>query len=153
MMQPALSRFGLIFTWVVIFFVLVFVTELTLAPWDTAIERPEVGTWQRTLNDFFERTPGNMSLAALLIVASILTLRRRPARLQWVAGNLIFVGLLFSVFMVAALVNNAVFPYPPVSYDPTYHGYHRSVIPGLAVLLVCAGWLIWQVRAAPAPNA
>lgn len=152
-MQTVLSRFGLILTWVVIFLVVVMITEFTLAPWDTAIERPEVGTWQRTLNDFFERTPGNMSLAALLIVASVLTLRRTPARFQLVAGNLIFAGLLFSVFMIAALVNNAVFPYPPVAYDPTFRGYHRSVIPGLAVLLVCAGWLIRQIRAAPAPNA
>jgi hypothetical protein len=57
--------------------------------------------------------------------------------------------LLFVVFMLAAMLNNAVLSYPTgVPYDPTYHGYHRSVIPGMAVLLACALWLGWQRRAA-----
>jgi hypothetical protein len=54
--------------------------------------------------------------------------------------------------MVAAMVNNAIFPYPDVPYDPSYPGYYRSVLPGLVVAGVCAVWLWWQSRAGISNN-
>jgi hypothetical protein len=56
-------------------------------------------------------------------------------------------GVLVIAFMLAALLNNWLFPYPPVLYDPTYQGYHRSLLPGGVMLGVCAAWLLWQRRA------
>lgn len=44
----------LIGTWLFLFYTLTFYTSLIMTPWDTAITRPDVGTWQHTLNDFFE---------------------------------------------------------------------------------------------------
>jgi hypothetical protein len=46
------------------------------------------------------------------------------------------------------MVNNAVYPYPPVLYDPNYPGYYRSVIPMTAVIAVCAVWFYGQIRLA-----
>jgi hypothetical protein len=150
-MRKTISLLLLICSWLVVFFILMVLTEFVLAPWDTAIHQPEIGTWQRTVNDFFVQEPGNLVIASLLIVASIyLTWRQRAYPLWALAlGNVVFAVLVMGLFMGAAIVNNAVFPYPPVLYDPNYHGYHRAVIPGLIVALVCTAWLRWQIRLSP----
>ncbi|MBZ0300738.1 MAG: hypothetical protein K8J31_13395 [Anaerolineae bacterium] len=141
----------LIATWVLLFYTLTFLTTLILAPWDTALVRPDLGTWQRSANDFFESAPGQYVVALGLIVLSVRlgwAGLRCDHDLRWrfaVINGLCFCAMLV-VFMAAALLNNAVFPYPPVSYDPTYEGYHRAVIPGLALLAVCAVWLMSQRR-------
>lgn len=138
--------------WLLLFLTLTILTEFILVPWDTAIERPEVGTWQRTLNDFFETSPGQWSisvpLTGLSILAGVGVLRRKPeAGWRLAVVNLICVAVLWGAFLLAAMLNNWLHPYPPVLYDPTYHGYYRSIVPGLAVLGVCALWLLWQRRA------
>lgn len=144
---------ALLTSWALLFFWLTLATELIFAPWDTAITQPEIGTWQRTLNDFFATEPGNLTLAVLGVGASmLLTLmawRRGYRHLLRLAGiNLLCFGVLIAAFMPAALLNNAIFPYPPVLYDPTFEGYHRSVLPGSVMLTICAGWLWWQRRVA-----
>jgi hypothetical protein len=143
----------LLLSWALLFFWLTIATELIFAPWDTAVTRPEIGTWQRTLNDFFETEPGNLSLAVLGVGISVLltitALRRGYSNLWRLAIiNLICFGVLFAAFTPVAMLNNAIFPYPPVLYDPTYEGYHRSVLPGGVMLAICAGWLWWQRRVA-----
>jgi hypothetical protein len=144
---------ALLLSWTLLFFWLMIETELLFAPWDTAVTRPEIGTWQRTLNDFFETSPGNLTFVVLGVGASIaLTLaaiRRGSSNLLRLAGiNLLCFGVLLLVFTPVTLLNNAIFPYPPVLYDPTYYGYHRSVLPGGVMLAICAGWLLWQRRVA-----
>ncbi len=145
-MRKIIGLLLLVLSWIVIFYILRILTEFVFVPWDTAITRPEIGTWQRTLNDFFELPPGNFLIASLLTLTSIyLTTRRTHHLLLVVAvGNIVFALLVMGVFMVAALVNNALFPHPPVAYDPTYRGYYRSIIPGLTLALACCGWLRWQ---------
>ena len=119
-MRKIISLLLLLFSWMVIFFILMVLTEFTLSPWDTAIHQPEIGTWQRTLNDFFQREPGNLLFASLLVIMSMALTRRSQAySLAVIAlGNLIFAALVMGLFSAAATVNNAVFPYPPVLYDP-----------------------------------
>lgn len=146
-MKRVPGMIALMASWLVVFWVLSFLTEFVLVPWDTAVVRPETGTWQRTLNDFFEQPPGSLLVPVLLVTGSvILVIRSRQQRFfHFAALNLIFAGSAFALFTVAAMVNNAVFPYPPVLFDPDYRGYYRSVIPGLTVALACAGWLAMQV--------
>lgn len=153
-MRRLIGIAALVLTWVMLFYSLLLVTELVLVPWDTAIHRPEVGTWQRTLNDFFEVAPGSYSIAILLtgisIVLAYRALRRSPkAGLHLAVLNLIFVLVLFVAVIAAALINNHIlFPYPPVLYDPMYRGFHRSILPVIAISLVCAGWFMTQRRVA-----
>jgi SNF family Na+-dependent transporter len=142
----------LIATWLALFFVLSFFTSLILAPWDTAIDMPEVGTLARTANDYFATSPGASSIAIVLLIISLsLTIPALRKRLdtwyQFAGTNLMCLAALLLVFAPAAMINNNIlFPYPPVMYDPNYNGYHRSVFPGLVILVVCIGWLLWQRR-------
>ncbi len=141
----------LIGSWLLIFFTLTFFTELIMAPWDTAIHLPEVGTWQRTLNDFFDFSLGKYLLSVPVILLNIWLVasnRAKPAFLGHVVmGNLVFVGALWALFMLAAAINNQIlYPYPPVAYDPNYRGYHLSVFPMAVMLAACAGWVMWQRR-------
>ncbi len=140
-------------TWLILFGILTFFTQLIMVPWDTAITQPELGTWQRTLNDFFASVPGYFLFSASILVMSIvlsLKIIRGQSRhlLILIAGNIVFAVVLWGVFLIAISVNNAVlFPYPDVNYYPSYAGFHRSIFPGLCILLVCAIWLFWQKRA------
>ncbi|MFN8374942.1 MAG: hypothetical protein U0694_18960 [Anaerolineae bacterium] len=142
----------LLLSWGVLFFLWMLLTELILVPWDTAIERPEVGTLARTVNDFFEAAPGAYILPTIVLALSLwLTfpaLRRRlTTAYSFAAINFACVGLCIIFFTFSALINNnLLFPYPPVLYDPNYIGYHRSALPGLVALAVLMGWLLWQRR-------
>jgi hypothetical protein len=138
-------------TWLAILFTATLFTELIMAPWDTAIVLPEVGTWQRTVNDFFDHG-GALVVGTVLTVAGIaLTrprfLRSRHIRLKLALGNLAFVGAMWAVFMLATFINNQfLYPYPSVTYDPGYAGFHRSVLPMTAQVVIWALWLLWLRR-------
>lgn len=141
----------LVVTWLAVFYTVSLFTELILAPWDTALVRPEIGTWQRTLNDFFENG-GALVVSVPVVLASItlaLPMLRQNSLVLFnlMVGNLAFCTALWVAFLAAAFINNQVlFPYPPVTYDPTYEGFHRSVLPMAAQLVVCAAWLLWLRR-------
>ncbi|HLU09492.1 MAG TPA: hypothetical protein VK003_07475 [Oceanobacillus sp.] len=141
----------LVLTWLILYYTLAFFTSLIMAPWDTALTRPELDTWQRSLNDLFE-TGGGQIVALALMLASmgvvLPSLRRRPSlAIQYVMSNAIFWCLLLIVFYAAAMINNNVlYPYPSVPYDPNYQGFHRSVFPGISILALCIGWLLWLRR-------
>src|SRR5690606_33475878 len=72
----------LVLTWLILYYTLAFFTSLIMAPWDTALTRPELDTWQRSLNDFFE-TGGGQIVALAFMLASmgvvLPSLRRRPS--------------------------------------------------------------------------
>lgn len=142
----------LIGIWLALFFTLTLFTELIMAPWDTAIDIPPVGTPERAFNDFFDFSLGkyllSIPLVGLSVGVTILMYRRNPHSLwHFAAGHAIFVGLLWVLFMIASAINNQLlYPYPPVLYDPNYRGYHRSVFPMSVILVACAGWILWQHR-------
>ena len=106
-----------------------------------------VGTWQRSLNDFFNSDPGRLTISVPFILVNIyltlLTLRRNPARINHLIGRMwLFIPLLMLIWYVAVLLNNVINPYPPVLYDPHYRGFHLSVIPRVAIIGLCAFWLL-----------
>ena len=72
----------LLLTWILLFYTLTFFTQLIMTPWDTALHMPEIGTWQRTLNDFFGYRGGKFLFSVPLIVLSagltLNALRTRP---------------------------------------------------------------------------
>ena len=134
-----------------LFFITLLWSELILVPWDTAIVRPEIGTLARTVNDFFERAPGSyIAPVTVTVIGVLLTLRayrQRPST-GTLARALVYHALCFAGIIgfgvISFQVNNAVYPYTAVGYDPTYHGYYRSIIPGLTALGVLAAW-IWAL--------
>jgi hypothetical protein len=136
--------------WIAYFYVLTFLTQLTFTPWDGAVDWPAVGTWQRTLNDFFATDPGRLLLSVPVVIGSIYltisNLHRHPdninrvVRLSW-----LFIPILLLTWYVAVTLNNTLYPYPPVIYDPNYRGFHLTLIPGMALVGLCVVWLLrWQ---------
>jgi hypothetical protein len=142
----------LLFLWFALFTLFTIFTEFTLVPWDTSIVRPEIGTWQRTVNDFFERSPGQYALSIPIVLLSIgLTFyayRRNPDSLtRLVMIHAIFIPLIFIVWWAAVLLNGQLF-ITPAGYDPSAAGFHRSILPMTTVLITCIIWFWQHVRAA-----
>lgn len=145
-------------TWLMVFFSLTLLTALNMAPWDTAVQIPEAGTWQRTLNDFFAYSAGQYLLSIPVVVLSMVAAWRaihsEPARIgRMAAGNAVFIVATWAAMLAAWSINNHVlFPYPPVLYDPNYRGFHRSVLPMSVLLASCAIWFAWQKRGSVIPT-
>jgi len=141
-------------TWLFLLFTLTLFTELIMAPWDTAIHLPEVGTWQRTLNDFFDFSFGQFLISLPVVLVSIaVTVAAYRSRSQvlprLVIGNALLAVSVWLLVMLASAINNQIlYPYPSVLYDPNYRGYHLSILPMFALLSACAVWFIWQRRLA-----
>src|SRR5437868_12371208 len=93
-------KFGLLLlAWIAIFYILTFFTQLTFTPWDGAIDWPNVGTWQRTLNDFFASDPGRLILSVPFILGSVYltvtTIRFHPDRFnRLIALSWLFIPIL-----------------------------------------------------------
>lgn len=141
-------------TWLFLLFTLTVYTELIMAPWDTAIHLPEVGTWQRTLNDFFDLSIGQFIISVPVVLVSIAVTfaawRSQPQLLpRLVVGNAVLAVSIWVLVLGASAINNQIlFPYPPVLYDPNYRGYHLAILPMTALLAACGVWFMWQRRLA-----
>lgn len=63
----------LIVTWFFLFFFIKGIVEMLLVPWDTIQVqfRPEIGTWERSLNDFFEAGIGAVLPSIIFIIGSL----------------------------------------------------------------------------------
>ncbi|NIN96545.1 MAG: hypothetical protein GTO49_16560 [Anaerolineae bacterium] len=91
----------LVGTWALISFFMLGATEGWLVPWDCVHVslRPPLGTWARTINDFFEGPPGSFLPAlgfvlvsvALFLVATLRTRRRTLLPGALAVTNLAFV--------------------------------------------------------------
>jgi hypothetical protein len=148
---------ALILAWIALFYVFTFFTELTLTPWDGALDWPDVGTWQRTLNDFFAADPGRLIISIPVLLISICltisTLRRNPAAINHLLRlHYAFIPLFLLAWLVSVALNHWVNPYPPVQYDPNFRGFHLTIIPGIGIIGSCLIWLWQQVRTANAPT-
>lgn len=150
----------LLFTWLVVFGWLALLTETLLVPWDLIHVdfRPPVGSWSRTVNDFFEGSRGDRLLGQIVVGASaaafvfrMLRARRRHLVVQGFFGaNLLYLIGGFALVMMARAISGVLFP----GYGtPVGVGLHGSALP-LAVLatttavLLAALWTI-EVRSAP----
>ncbi|MCA9884930.1 MAG: hypothetical protein KC708_18265 [Anaerolineae bacterium] len=139
---------GLLATWAFIYFFLVLETEFILVPWDTTLIRPDIGTWQRTLNDFFEVGIGSWIIPAGVVIANMLMalrLLRRRRILPWkfIINNALFVWMFIPMMLLVAQLNNTIFPPTAADFEP---GYYRSIIPGLVVVLLTSIWFMVQGR-------
>ena len=124
-----------------------------LAPWSMFPElAPPVGTWQRTLNDFFDQAP-NAYLPAIGAVGISLGLfimgAFRAARnsrwgtfpLVFAATHLAFVAIEFLLAVVGVYqLPDLWLPQPRTMPDI---GYHRTW-PLLLITLILLGLLYWQ---------
>lgn len=142
----------LLLTWLLLFAWMGLVTEALLVPWDTAIDRPPKGSWEREVNDFFEGSPGSRLPALLAVAASagllLLRIRREGRRgsLAWTfAGmNLVFVGADLVLGFVAMLVPGLWLPPAHSSPDTGYHRTWPAILVSGALL---AALLAAQARA------
>jgi len=89
----------LVATWSFLFACIAAMTEAWLVPWDLTPFRPPLGTWERTVNDFFEAWPGSILPSVVFIVVSAsIYVARTSARtadrallpLAFAAANMIF---------------------------------------------------------------
>ncbi len=72
-LQLGASVLILLFTWWILFIGVGF-TTWSLAPYDSTLleHHPPLGTWQRSMNDFFESPPGSYLPSTLVVGASVL---------------------------------------------------------------------------------
>ncbi len=144
----------LVFSWLALFVWLNGFAILSLIPYDdTAPEaRPPADTWQRQLNDFFERPPWRNLPAWFLVGISVLLFITAVIRTSPVSRTRL--GLLFAFSNLAVVVAMALSTYilsplptlrflEPGYYRPGYGWTYRFILMD-AVLL--AGWLFLQAR-------
>ncbi|NJL54325.1 hypothetical protein HC928_03435 [bacterium] len=137
----------LLISWITLFYLVNVLTEVTLVPYDTMpiSERPPIGTWQRTLNDFFERPPANYLPSIVFLAASLgiswPIIRHDTAASMRLAGiNVVCILALFIITMILGVVRLIVFP----ALDP--QSYDGSILMGCGIAVVIICWLFWQWR-------
>ena len=141
---------GILITTGMVIFFLSITNLLLLVPWDTALFRPEIGTWQRTVNDFFEGHTGENAtfivMALISIVPIVRTLFRRwDAALRIIVANLLFFFLGYIILIGTFVITNLIFPgHPPgeiIDTNPFIgHNYTRSIIPLVTLWILYAVW-------------
>ncbi|MBL1131567.1 MAG: hypothetical protein D8M54_24165 [Chloroflexi bacterium] len=94
----------LITTWSIIFILLAAFTEGWLAPWDTRPFRPPEGTWERTVNDFFEGSPGSLLPASLIVTMSLASYLYGKVKKQSDGVNLTWVFAILNLLFIILIV-------------------------------------------------
>jgi len=118
---------------------------LLLVPWDVSFTRPDVGTWQRTLNDFFEGRMGEMVMVAGMTLffggMTLYTLKKcLSSILRVIVANLLMAFSLFIVGMLSLNWADQLFPYIEDFRDPFYFNYPRHIIPMIVMVLLIGIW-------------
>lgn len=155
--------FALILVWYIAFWYIAVRTEAMLAPWDQwGNLRPPTGTWQRELNDFFDREPNYYLPGIAIIAVNLVLLLKGMARsvtgeiryhlpLAFALTNLAFlVSSFLSIFILYPLPDLWL-PQPRPTIDV---GYHRTW-PALLVtgaLLVGLFWWEWRLGSPSRPH-
>jgi cytochrome bd-type quinol oxidase subunit 2 len=133
-------------TWAFLFMHIEGTTEGFLVPWDCVPRsgRPPLGTWDRTVNDFFEIPPGSILpalivvvfSASVFVVRSLRTTRRALLPLAFAATNAVFV--LANVFLgvLARKVNDSLLPRPRPLIDVGYHHTWPVILVTTILLIV-----------------
>jgi hypothetical protein len=151
---------ALIISWAALFIVVHWYTALFLVPWDTTLIEPPSGTFSQVLNDFFASPLGSVlpswaiTLTSVALFVRALRSGRVSALSVWIfaAINLACCVVGFLAMPVAIEATRLVWPYPTDRRDI---GFHRSIIPFVALMLVVAINVslqrrIGRPRAAPA---
>jgi len=121
----------LVGTWFFLSLFILLVTEASFVPWDCVHVslRPPLGTWQRTVNDFFEGPPGSFLPSVAVIGVSLTaflvgTLRNRsrpPLPGAFALTNVAFVLAEVLLLDVAYRLPILRLPEPRLPIDVGYH--------------------------------
>ncbi|MHB1162519.1 MAG: hypothetical protein ACYC3V_19630, partial [Chloroflexota bacterium] len=150
----------LLFTWLVVFGWLALLTEILLVPWDLIPGdfRPPVGSWSRTVNDFFEGSRGDRLLGQIVVGASaaafvfrmVRARRRHMVVLGFFGANLLYLIGGFSLIMMALAVSGQLFSGYGTPVGVGLHGraLPLAVLATVTALLLLGQWTL-EVRSAP----
>ncbi len=143
----------LVGTWCLLFMSIAAMTEGWLAPWDTVpVEfRPPVGSWQRSLNDFFEAWPGAilpgvvviLVSVSIFVVRNVRTMNKALMPLAFAVTNFIFILVDLFLATLAHQLPNLWLPQPRPSIDV---GYHRTWHAMLVTTILLTTLLLVQSR-------
>ncbi len=133
----------LIITWAIIFMMMAAFTEGWLAPWDTQRFRPPPGTWERMVNDFFERVPGSvMPALSIILISSALYIYslfkfQHKTKLTWmfVSINLLFIGIEAILAPLAHQLPDLWLSQPRPLIDVGYHRTWPAVVATIILLI------------------
>ena len=149
-------------TWYILYLWVAAMTEGWLVPWDTVPDRPPVGTWQRTVNDFFEVRPGAVLPAAIVIVISMLLFVIRVVRernrtflpLGFAATNLLFAIVDTILVIPVHRLPDLWLPKPRPVWDVGYHRTWPAIVVTTILLLVLfwTQWMGWPLKGKRAEN-
>lgn len=137
-------------SWILLFIIVSIFTQFFLAPWDTAIIQPAIGTIERTLNDIFSVYGGHYVIGGAVTLLSAAVAIRTTRRGQWKIGrlmlsNVTLMTLILASSSVAARISyGLLFPIPPGTTEPIYRGYHLTLLPMLVTAALIGGWLRYQ---------
>lgn len=135
-----------VITWVFLIQFFTVMSSWILTPWDTAIYLPDMGTWQRTLNDFFDSSSGQMLISiiiGILTAVPIIMHYRVNTNLRVIVTNLLVVFAGYFVLLFSFAINNLIFPArsADINLDPFFnHNYNHSIIP---LITICLIYMIW----------
>ena len=123
-------------TWLFLGLWLAAMTEGWLVPWDSAPGRPPIGISARTINDFFEGTPGAILPCTLFVLASAsifaLRLTRSDRRTQlplfFAVSNLILVVVATLVAIFAHQLPDLWLSQPRPTPDLGFHQTWPAIV-------------------------
>jgi hypothetical protein len=146
----------LLVTWLVLYVWIRIITQVWLAPWCgvPASQQPPVGTWQRTLNDYFARLPGAILPVVIVLTTSAFLFLVRLVRgrnraflpLEFAALNLSLMVAYTILVLVTYWLPDLWLPQPRPSPDIGYHRTWPEIVVTTYLLLVlfraqAGGWL------------
>jgi hypothetical protein len=163
----AAALLTLAFSWVFLFSVIGIATW-SLAPYDTSwydywgwpSDSPPPGSWQRSLNSFFEKAPGSVLPAVFVVGASIALFTTVSRRARDLTATRLWLVLGFAltnlVIGAAAFFDSLVIDWPlEVGSAPGYDWTVQFLIPDLlllAILFGLQGWAIPRLMRARFPS-
>jgi hypothetical protein len=135
----------LVVIWCFLFLWMAAMTEGWLAPWDCVdiSLRPPVGTWHRTVNDFFEGPPGFslppvafVAIGATIFAAGAVRSAKRPL-LPWAFAGTYAMFFLVQIILVplADRLPDLWLPQPRPALDVGYYRTWRAILATAALAL------------------
>lgn len=144
------STLILLVSWCFLFAWMVLTTESFLVPWDLSANRMPLGTWQRTLNDYFEGYPGSILPATTTILMSICIFLWRMTKVanKHLLPLSLAITNITSIAISTALIFFAI-RIPSLWLPPKYRfdeGYERSWIAIVVLVVVLVLLFVVQLK-------
>lgn len=137
---------SLLTTWYIIIVMLSAFTEGWLAPWDTQRTRPSLGTWERSVNDFFEGIPGSLLPALTILCISIsLYVYGKKKSVDRIKFTEVFALINFIFLLLEAVFVTLIFRFPniwPLPY-PDINSVYGGVVPAVVITFILLLFLIF----------